>query len=35
MKHIIKQSLIGALYLFTIVMGMSVVIIALYTMVGR
>lgn len=35
MKHIIKQSLIGALYLFTMVMGMSVAIIALYMLAGR
>jgi len=35
MKHIIKQSIIGAIYMFIIAMGMSVAIIALYTMVGR
>jgi hypothetical protein len=35
MKHIIKQSIIGAIYMFTIAMGMSVAIIALYAMVGR
>ena len=35
MKHIIKQSIIGAIYMFAITSFAAVVIIALYNMVGR
>ena len=35
MKDIIKQSIIGALYMFAITSFMAVVVIALYTMAGR
>jgi len=35
MKDIIKQSIIGALYMFAITSFMAVVVITLYTMAGR
>jgi hypothetical protein len=35
MKNIIKQSIIGALYMFAISSFMAVVVIALYAMAGR
>jgi hypothetical protein len=35
MKDIIKQSIIGAIYMFAITAFMAVVVITLYTMVGR
>ena len=35
MKQLIKQSIIGALYMFAITSFMAVLVIALYTMAGR
>ena len=35
MKDIIKQSIIGAIYMFAITAFMAVVVITLYTMAGR
>jgi hypothetical protein len=35
MKDIIKQSIIGALYMFAITSFMAVLVVALYTMAGR
>jgi hypothetical protein len=35
MKDIIKQSIIGAIYMFMIAAMGAVVVVAMYTMVGR
>jgi hypothetical protein len=35
MKQLIKQSIIGALYMFAITSFMAVLVVALYTMAGR
>jgi hypothetical protein len=35
MKNIIKQSIIGAIYMFAITAFMAVVVITLYIMAGR
>lgn len=35
MKDIIKQSIIGAIYMFAITSFMAVLVVALYTMAGR
>ena len=35
MKQLIKQSIIGALYLFATASMGAVIVVALYTMVGR
>jgi hypothetical protein len=35
MKQLIKQSIIGALYMFAITSFMAVLVIALYTLAGK
>jgi len=35
MKHIIKQSIIGAIYIFMVAAMGAVVVIGLYTMAGK